>query len=79
MLRESLYKGYGIEMLPDLKKRPMLTFKHKDGRIVTLPADPYSLNYYLSKGLVLVPPPPDKPKKKRGRPRKLEKGGKREF
>jgi hypothetical protein len=70
MLREELFKGYKVERLSAVKKRPVAYFRHKDGRVVQLPADPYSLNYYLEKGLVLVPPPPDKPAQKRGRPRK---------
>jgi hypothetical protein len=59
-------KGYQIEEIP-VQERPYLFYKHKDGRIVRLPADPYSLKYYLSKGLVVVPE--NKPKK-RGRPKK---------
>jgi len=67
--------SYSVEMLPPQKIRPFATYKHKDGRVVHLPADPYSLNHYLKKGLVLVNPVEtnDKPPKKRGRPRK---GGK---
>ena len=36
---------------------PKAWFKHKDGRIVELPADMRSLRYYQNKGLVLVNKP----------------------
>jgi hypothetical protein len=83
-----LPQGSTIKRIP-LKERPTAMFRHKDGRIVRLPADTYSLAYYLKKGLVLVdenageepkainePAPVEKeskPPKKRGRPRKSKK------
>lgn len=47
-------QGYQIVALDNLAARPTAWFKHKDGRVVELPADSYCLNYYLTKGLVLV-------------------------
>ena len=45
---------YSIEELKNLKSREYLMYRHKDGRVVRLPADPYSLQHYLQKGLVVV-------------------------
>jgi hypothetical protein len=52
-------RGYAIEELPNLVHVPYAYYRHKDGRVAYLPADPYSLHHYLAKGLVLV----DKPNK----------------
>jgi len=80
--------GYSIEELPNLRSVPYAFYRHKDGRVVRLPADPYSLNHYLKKGLVIVSEndspageevvpakPAGKPIKRRVR-RKSKKGGK---
>lgn len=50
-----LISGYSIEEIPNLDRQPFAWYRHKDGRIVWLPADAYSLRHYLGKGLVLVP------------------------
>ena len=60
-----------------LKQCPHAFYRHKDGRVVRLPADAYSLNHYLQKGLVIVEEEvvsiKRKPRKAR---RKTKKGGK---
>lgn len=46
---------------------PKAWFRHKDGRVVELPADKRCLRYYLGKGLVLAEEPKEeapKPKRK---------------
>lgn len=63
-------RGFAIEELPNLAHAPYATFRHKDGRIVRLPADPYSLNHYLAKGLVLVDGPDKPPKTRKSRKRR---------
>lgn len=62
-------KGYSIEILP-IPPRSTALYKHKDGRIVRLPDDPYSRRHYLASGLVLYngkDPALSKPLKKRAR------------
>ena len=48
--------GYSVEELPPetLKDRQYAHYRHLDGRVVRLPADPYSLKHYTQKGLVVV-------------------------
>jgi hypothetical protein len=49
--------GYSITEIPGLKRVPTMTFYNKNGReMPNLPADPYSLKHYLSKGFTLEPP-----------------------
>ena len=50
-------KGYSVEELPNLKTRAWALYRHKDGRVVRLPADPIALHYYQRKGLVLLDEP----------------------
>lgn len=45
---------YSIEELKNLNTRNYSLYRHKDGRVVRLPSDPYSLKHYLQKGLVVV-------------------------
>ena len=46
--------SYSITELPNMKTRPYAFYRHLDGRVVRLPADPYSIKHYLQKGLVMV-------------------------
>jgi len=80
MIGNTIIDGnYSIEELPNLKVRPYSFYRHKDGRIVKLPSDAYSLSHYLKKGLVLVSSPeeavlpikPEKARRKYAKRRKL--------
>lgn len=45
---------WGADGLPD--GPPKATYYNRHGKAMVLPADPYSLNHYLSQGLRLKPP-----------------------
>ncbi len=63
--------GYSIEVLPREDKTAL--YRHKDGRVVRLPDNPYSRRHYLMKGLVLYTGITPVVKRPRGRPRKSKK------
>ncbi len=66
--------GYSVEVLPREKKTAL--YRHKDGRVVCLPSDAYSLRHYLSRGLVLYTgeePVPSEPVIKRARKKTIKR------
>lgn len=66
--QQKVIKDFGLEVpiwtvldnqKNGLKTVPRMTYYTKDGReIPNLPADPYSLRHYLSKGFTIQPPQP---------------------
>ena len=74
--------GYLVEELKNLDNQTKRIYYHRDGTpTVPLPADPYSVSKYLSKGFTLQLPSSqetplyisDKPKKSRGRLKRKRK------
>lgn len=55
--------GYEITEMPGLTPQPKLTYYDREGEPVVLPADPYSMHHYLSKGFTLSPPKSDSQEK----------------
>jgi len=48
--------GYGFKFFNTGNQLQRRKYYSKDGREMVLPADPYSLRHYLSKGFTLTPP-----------------------